>query len=125
MVARRIIETSQEHYTIVLYKGITYSKNFQWTDRNGVGIDLTGKVLTVSFKNVFDDLFQMSTDDSPTTLGSTFTITDILNGKFRLQLTDEETETAEVGGGNWWVEIEESGNIDILWGPDDVNVIEL
>jgi hypothetical protein len=125
MAIRRIIDTTSQQFCINLYKGITYSKAFQWTDSNGVGIDLGGKSLVINFKNTFDSLLTLATDGSPTTLGSFFSITDEVNGNFRLQLSDEETATANTGAGSYWIEVHDGGNIDILWGPDTVEVFEL
>lgn len=125
MAAQRVACSTSQSYQIVLYQGVVYSRNFQYTGPSGAGIDLAGKVLTIKFKDVFDNLFILSTDGAPSVLGSSFTITDEPNGKFRLQLSDEETATAGVGSGTWWIEIDESGNTDLLWPPDEVKVIEL
>ncbi len=123
MPPKRIIETVDNNYTITLYKGITYSRVFEYTDSDGVPINLTGKILKITFKNVFPQIVEIASNTGATPQGSTFTIIDAINGKFRLQLTDEETDTAETCG-TWWIELISGSDIDLLW-LDKVEIVEL
>lgn len=125
MAPRRITDNFQNNYTIVLYKGVTYNKSFTYTDSSDVPIDLTGKSVSIHFKNVFDDDLELNSDDAPTALGSFITITDEVGGAFTLQLSKEETATATKGPGTWWLELHTGNMIEMLWTPDEVTVIEL
>lgn len=124
MAAKQITSTQDSHYTILIYKGVTYSREFQYLSSDGTPIDLTGKSVSIKFKNVFASQLELFSDTLPSTLGSTILITDAALGKFRLQLTDDETATAKCGSGSWWIELYSGSNVDLIW-LDSVSVIEL
>lgn len=124
MAARRIIDSVETHYTINLYKGITYSKTFQYKGADGNPIDISTKYFSIKFKDVFPAQLDLFTNAGASVLGSTFTVIDAPNGKFRLQLSDEETATAGTGSGKWWIEVYDGSDINLLW-LDSVNVVEL
>jgi len=107
--------SSNTTYTLPLYRGITYSKTFTYQDSAGVGINLTGKEIQVKVKDVFPALLSIGSDLPTTTLGSSVTITDAVNGKFNVHISDEETETAELGSGRWWIELHDAGDVLLLW----------
>lgn len=116
--------TCDSNYTVEIWQGITYSREFKYTDVNGDAIDLTGKVISIKFKDVFPTQLELFSNTAPSVLGSTFLVTDAVNGKFRLQLTDEETATTDTGQGKWWIELYTGSDVDLLW-IDSVLVKEL
>lgn len=124
MAARQIICTNDTHYTILIYKGVTYSRTFEYTNSDGTPINLTGKSLSIKFKDTFPAQLELFTNGSPSTLGSTFLVTDAVNGKFRLQLTDDETAVAKVGQGKWWIELYSGSDVDLLW-LDNTSVVAI
>lgn len=118
MAARRV---SNSTYTLQIYKGITYSRTFQYKDADDVPIDLTNKSIVIQLKDIFTSVLQLGSSLPASALGSSVTITDAANGKFRLLITDEETAAAELGTGRWWIELHDAGDVTLLW-RDDIKV---
>ena len=111
MAPRKITDGTLANFTITLLRGTAYSQVFIHKSA-GVPTNLTGKDVVFKFKDVFEDLFVLSSADAPTALGSSVEITDAVDGEFTLYLSPEETETAELttsGCGHWWIEFVESG----------------
>lgn len=121
MAPRLVSDTT---FTLQLYRGITYSTTFTYTDPNDVPINLTGKSIVIGLKDIFDNTLLLGSALPASALGSTVTITDAVNGKFRLYITDEETETADLGSGRWWIEEHDGGDVNLLL-RDDVQVDDI
>ena len=118
---RRLTDNEVATYPLVIRRGITWSRVFQFTNNDGTPIDMTGMSVVVHIRDIFDTLFVLSTDDAATALGSEVVFTDQANGIFRFKLTDEETLTAnEVDSsddGLWWVEYHDDGDVQLLIEP--------
>ncbi len=115
------IESCNAGYILEILRGISLSEPFTYKNPDGSAIDLTGK--TVVFKLKFGTTIHTYTSTA-NAYGSSVTITDAINGKFLVLVTDEETLTFALTDGTpgkWWLELHESGNIDLLW-RDDVTV---
>lgn len=123
-MARKLIDTVQQNYTITIYTGVTYSRIFQYMQSDGNPVNLTGKVIKMEFKDVFTSTMILLSSDVPTALGSKVEITDAVNGYFRVEITSEETATAVIGPGKWWIELIDGSDSDLLW-LDCVNVVEV
>lgn len=121
--ARRLIDEAENHYTLVFYQGIAFSKIFEYTDSTGTPINLTGKIISIKFKGVFPTQLELFSNGGTSTLGSSFLITDAVNGKLTLQISLEETLTATLGNsGKWWIELEDGTGL--IW-IDNVLVKEI
>lgn len=119
----RQITTSQctVGFPIILYRGVSYVQTFTYYNPDRTPIDLTGKGIIIEFKDVFGTTLRLSSEDSPTALGSYVEITDAVNGEFKLVVTDEETLTAELGPGRWWMGRIEGSEVILIW-RDSVDV---
>lgn len=124
MAPRKITDSCSLNFTIMLLRGTAYSQVFVHKSA-GVPTNLTGKDVVFKFKDVFEDLLVLSSADAPTTLGSSVEKTDEVNGEFTLYLSPEETETAELGAGKWWIEFVEGGiTSEPIW-IDSVKVLDI
>jgi hypothetical protein len=108
-------EPAVSNFTLEIYRGASCSEGFQYLNPDGTPVDISGKVVAFGLKNIFDSTFKLTSGDAPTTLGSSIEITDAVNGEFRFLITDEETETANLGTGRWWVEVRDGGDVKLLW----------
>lgn len=128
-MARKLTETCETFYTINLYKGQAWNKEFTYTDANGEPIDLSTTPVSIKFKDVFPDQLELFSDGSPTALNSSLEITDAVGGKFTVKLSKDEILTAEVGTGSWWIEFYDTLDVDKQFGhpmtPNDVIVREI
>lgn len=128
-MARQISETCQTRYTIELRKGIAWTKEFTYTTKDGVAIDLTGLPVSIKFKDVFPADLELFSDNGESVLGSSIEVTDAPAGKFIVKISKAETDTAAVGAGRWWIERYDALDVDKEYGHllvlDDVNVQEI
>lgn len=116
-------------YDIEMRRGITMSIPITYKQPNGAPVDLTGKSIVAKFKNVFSTLLSIDSDDAPTALGSSVTITDALAGKALIKVSDEETLTAiltedATEQARWWAELHDAGDVQLLV-IGDVTVTEV
>lgn len=124
MAPRKLTEKVQKNYTIRLYKGITYNKSFVYKDSSGTPINLTGKSVSIKFKDIFPTQLELFSDGAPSDLGSTITITDATEGAFTIQITLAETLTGDTGQGRWWIELHDGTESFLIW-LDDVTLEEI
>ena len=76
-------------YNIVIQQGADWEKAFQLFDSDGVGLNLTGSIIEA----------EIWTERKTSKLADfTVTITDMLVGKFKLNLTDTITSTLPESG---------------------------
>lgn len=113
------------NYTLEIFKGASCGRSFRYYNPNNeTPIDLTGKIVSIGIKDVFDSTLKLSSNESPNAYGSFIEITDAANGEFRFLITDEQTATAGTGMGRWWMELDDAGDIKLLW-RDNVSVSEI
>lgn len=116
---KKLSDDQVTSYPLELYRGMTYSRTFQYSNSDGTPIDLTGKSIVVHIRNVFPTLLVLDSDAAPTALGSEVVMVDAVDGRFRLKLTDEETLTAELttssSEARWWIELHDGGDVILLW----------
>lgn len=109
---------AKKTYTLKVEKGFTFTRTFSFnapaagsTPANpliGPPINLTGKSIIFNLRCGAVNLEINS--GTPSLLGSTITITDALNGKYTLKLTDEETERFLAPIGRWWMTLIDGGD---------------
>jgi hypothetical protein len=88
----------EEGFTAIVYKGITFSLPWTYSNPDGTPIILTGK--SIIFKLIFDDITYTYTE-TPNAFGSATLITSDLDGEFTVTITKEETATFDVAEGTW------------------------
>ena len=109
---------AKKTYTLKIDKGFTYFRAFTFnapapgsTIANPIAgdpIDLTGK--SIIFNLRCGGVILTINSGTPSALGSTITITDAINGKYVLKLTDEETDLFNAPVGRWWITLIDGGD---------------
>lgn len=126
-MVRKLTDTFDTNYKVIMYQGIAWYKHFTYTNADDTPIDLTGKIVSIKFKDVFPEFLELFSDTGNSALGSNIMFEDASLGKFIVSISKEETETAECGNGKWWVEYYESSDSErnfgrLIAGPFDVIV---
>jgi hypothetical protein len=109
---------AKKTYTLKIDKGFTYIRAFTFnapatgsTATNPIAgdpVDLTGK--SIIFNLRCGGVVLTINSGTPSALGSTITITDAINGKYTLKLTDEETDLFIAPVGRWWMTLIDGGD---------------
>lgn len=99
----------------VIYKGITFSMAFTYTDVNDFPINLTGKVVHFKLRRNNEVL---TYTNIPTANGSEVSLTAPLAGKFKVVVADEDTALLKTGTYRWWLELHYSGAIVLITSGD-------
>ena len=105
----------------VIYKGITFSMAFTYTDVNDSPINLTGKEVHFKLRRN-NEVFTYT--NTPTANGSEVKLVDPLGGRFKVIVSDEDTQLLEVGTYRWWLELHYSGAV-VLITSGDLTVTEV
>ena len=113
MAPKKLNQQCATEYTLNIFRGITCRLTFTYTDPDDQPIDLTGKEIKVKIKTVFGELLTLT--DVANSYGSSVVINaPPTDGSFTLTITDEQTTVAELTQGRWWVELHDSGAVDLL-----------
>lgn len=121
--SKKTSANAKSRYTLDLYQGMTYSKEFTWKSA-GQPVPLSGKTIRLHIKDVFSSLLVLSSDESPNSLGSFVSITNADAGKFIIQLSSAQTALA-LKNGKYWIEYQVGDLVKPLWLPDSVVVHEI
>ena len=109
---------AKKTYTLKIDKGFTCFRAFSYnapapasTAANpivGDPINLTGK--SIIFNLRCGGIVLTINSGTPSASGSTITITDAVNGKYALKITDEETDLFNAPVGRWWLTLIDGGD---------------
>lgn len=95
---------------LIIYRGSTFSKTFQWkTGETPTPVDLTGCSIKMQIREnpgtaILDEL---------STANSRITITDAVNGKFSLKVSNSESTSYTFSSGKYDIEITFPGTLDV------------
>lgn len=89
-----------------MFRGASCSEGFQYKNPDGTPVDLTGIEVIFGITDVLGDTFKLTSGDAPTALGSFVEKTDEVDGRFRFFISDDETLTADLGTGRWWIQLD-------------------
>ena len=107
--------SSVKTYTFEIYRGITYTRSF------------TGKSIVIKFKDFLNTTLVLASDDVDAGQ-SRVEITDAVNGKFKLVISESDTQSAKLttssNQGSWWIELHDGDDIFLIW-KDKVKVTDV
>lgn len=112
------------NFIVKIYRGVTYIETFTYLNPDGSPIDLSATSVIFGIKGIFDNILKLTSGDSPTALGSFVEIQDAVNGVVRVVIPDEETITANLATGTWWLADGEVG-FESLRYTDKAEAVDL
>lgn len=119
--------SSVKTYTFEIYRGITYTRSFTYKNPSGEAINLTGKSIVIKFKDFLNTTLVLASDDVDAGQ-SRVEITDAVNGKFKLVISESDTQSAKLttssNQGSWWIELHDGDDIFLIW-KDKVKVTDV
>lgn len=93
------------------YRGVTNVTLFHYITSAGADINLTGTPLTFRISRPPEADYVLVSGDPPNAQGSQLVITNAVQGKFTLTITDEDTALFEFNLGGWWLGLNNGGAI--------------
>lgn len=112
------------NFIVQIYRGVTYIETFTYLNPDGSPIDLSGLSVIFGIKGIFDSTLKLTSGDDPTINGSYVELSDAVNGVIRIVIPDEETITAKLTTGSWWLAIGDVG-LEVLKYTDKAQSLDV
>ncbi len=112
------------NFIVKIYRGVTYIETFTYLNPDGSPIDLSDLSVIFGLRGIFHNTFKLTSGDSPTSLGSFVEIIDAPNGKIRVVIPDEETLTANLSTGAWWLAVGDVG-LEVMLYTDKAEAVDV